>query len=93
MNRSYEAKVHFGSRSLIIELVNEPRAPMTKYLFKHFAEEPSLCKLNKLVNSVLIQCNLERVEAAQREFPLSVKVTKLIEIPCSSAAPQPYKQH
>ena len=43
-NRSYEAKVHFGSRSLIIELVNEPRAPMTKYLFKHFAEEPSLCK-------------------------------------------------
>ena len=85
--------MHFGSRSLIIELVNEPRAPMTKYLFKHFAEEPSLCKLSILVNSVLTHCNLERVEAAQREFPLSVKVTKLIEIPCSSAAPQPYKQH
>lgn len=43
--RSYEAKVHFGSRSLIIELVNEPRASMTKYLFKNFAGEPILCKL------------------------------------------------
>ena len=47
--RSYEAKVHFGSRSLIIELVNEPRASMTKYLFKHFAEEPILCK-SKITN-------------------------------------------
>ena len=84
--------MHFGSRSLIIELVNEPRAPMTKYLFKHFAEEPSLCKYSKLFNFNLTN-SLERVEAAQREFPLSVKVTKLIEIPCSSAAPQPYKQH
>lgn len=40
MGRSYEARVHFGSRSLIIELVNEPRAPMIKYLFKNFAREP-----------------------------------------------------
>ena len=43
--RSYEAKVHFGSRSLIIELVNEPRASMIKYLFKNFSMEPILCKL------------------------------------------------
>ena len=42
--RSYEARVHFGSRSVIIELVNEPTAPMTKYLFKNFVEEPLLCK-------------------------------------------------
>ena len=66
--RSYEARVHFGSRSIIIELVNEPLAPMTKYLFKHFVEEPIL-------------------SASNREFPMLIKVARLIEIPCNQDAP------
>lgn len=33
------------------------------------------------------------LSAAQRDFPLQIKVTKLIEIPCNQAAPQPYKTH
>ena len=40
--KSQQATVHFCSRSLLVELVTDMKAPIYKYLFKNLTKEPIL---------------------------------------------------
>lgn len=87
--KKVEAKLHFCSRSLIIEPIQtvtgaDHSMSLFKYLFRNFVKEPQLnSKLETTFTDLLVN---------QKDTNVSLAVTKLIEIPCHGA-PKAYKMH
>jgi hypothetical protein len=87
--KKVEAKLHFCSRSLIIEPIQtvtgaDHSMSLFKYLFRNFVKEPQLnSKLETTLTDLLVN---------QKDTNVSLAVTKLIEIPCHGA-PKAYKMH
>lgn len=75
--RKFDCSVHFCSRSLLIE-PHEDQKPIYKYLYKFLATPPTYRQ----------QTQYEQ----QKEFPLLLTVTRLIEVPLTGS-PQQYKTH
>lgn len=88
--KKIEAKLHFCSRSLIVEPIQaisgagDHSLSLFKYLFRNFVKEP---QYNSKLLDVVYLCLV-----ANKDYPVSLSVNKLIEIPCSGA-PKPYKMH